>query len=143
MRPRDHRYGVWIGFPKGHAEDTTRCVEEVMEQGRGAMRSQCSRKRGHGPDGLWCKQHNPEAVKDKQMTWEARYNAMNLEGEEIKAEAKRIGKMLGVPAGALYLWNARSMAVKYGRQVVISFEDALKLIAEMDRLRAHLEDGYA
>ncbi len=49
------RYGAWAGEPKGYSEDVTLCVAEVT--GRAITFYQCSRKRGHGPDGLYCKQH--------------------------------------------------------------------------------------
>jgi hypothetical protein len=52
----ERRYGVWGGCPKGQSEDPTRCIEEVWPIG-GWNPYQCSRKRGHGPDGLYCKQH--------------------------------------------------------------------------------------
>lgn len=51
------RYRVWAGCPGGIKEDTTRCICSVRDQGRSPLSSQCSRKRGHGPDGLYCKQH--------------------------------------------------------------------------------------
>ena len=51
------RYGVWAGNPKGCPEDATCCVVEVAEGGRPSLFYQCSRKRGHGIDGLRCKQH--------------------------------------------------------------------------------------
>lgn len=56
-------YGAWAGFPKGHAPDHTRCCEQVFPNERGALHHQCSKPRGHGPDGAYCKQHDPEAVK--------------------------------------------------------------------------------
>ena len=46
-------YGQWAGEPKGVKEDPTRCVEEVWSW----YSRQCSRKRGYGKDGLYCKQH--------------------------------------------------------------------------------------
>ena len=53
------RYGRWSGNPKGYPERVTDCVVAV---GGGsawgpANERQCSRKRGHGPDGLYCKAH--------------------------------------------------------------------------------------
>ena len=51
------RYGVWNGCPKGKPEDPTHCIEEVWLSGSSWIPYQCSRKRGHGPDGLYCKQH--------------------------------------------------------------------------------------
>jgi len=50
----ERRYGAWGGCPMGHREDLTCCIEEVWRTG---IPHQCSRKRGHGPDGLYCKQH--------------------------------------------------------------------------------------
>ena len=50
-------YGQWAGDPKGRLEDETRCIEEVTETEGWGHRYQCRRKRGHGPDGLYCKQH--------------------------------------------------------------------------------------
>lgn len=55
------RYGIWSGNPTGTREDITRCVHEV--KGKGAWgpteNHQCYRKRGHGRDGLYCRQHAP------------------------------------------------------------------------------------
>ena len=53
----ERRYGVWFGCPMGQAEDPTRCIEEVWPSNGTWIPCQCSRKRGHGPDGLYCKQH--------------------------------------------------------------------------------------
>lgn len=50
------RYGQWAGNERGHPEDVTRCRESV--RGREAwIAHQCHRKRGHGPNGDFCKQH--------------------------------------------------------------------------------------
>lgn len=56
-------YGAWTGDPMGTPEDVTRCVEEVSSPGRWIGWHQCTRKRGHGPGGLYCKQH---ATKHKE-----------------------------------------------------------------------------
>ena len=53
---KERRYNVWGGNPDGYPENKTRCIEEVAERG-GWLFYQCQRKRGHGPDGLYCKQH--------------------------------------------------------------------------------------
>ena len=47
-------YGNWAGNPKGQSENKTRCVEEIWSR---YISYQCSRKRGHGPNGEYCKQH--------------------------------------------------------------------------------------
>jgi hypothetical protein len=50
-------YGAWAGNPKGHAEDKTRCIEEVWPRDSFMIPYQCHKKRGYGPDGKYCKQH--------------------------------------------------------------------------------------
>lgn len=52
----DRRYDQWAGNPKGIPEDTNRCIESVGD-GSYWHFYQCSRKRGHGEGGLYCKQH--------------------------------------------------------------------------------------
>ena len=49
-------YGKWAGNPKGNPEDPTRCIASVPYEG-GWHFHQCSRKRGYGPKGEYCKQH--------------------------------------------------------------------------------------
>lgn len=60
-----------------------KCVESVRDDGRWPSFHQCRRANGHGPEGLYCKAHNPEAVaqRDKERTekWE----------RERKAEAPK------------------------------------------------------
>lgn len=58
------RYGCWAGNPKGTAEDTERCIERVWPRFNGMVSSQCSRKRGHGRGGLYCKQHAKRNERD-------------------------------------------------------------------------------
>lgn len=54
--PETRKYGVWAGRPQGIPEDTTRCIVEVYHK-RSFTTLQCNRKRGFGPDKLYCKQH--------------------------------------------------------------------------------------
>lgn len=57
------KYGAWAGHPEGHPPDHTRCCEEITYYvGRWPKHKQCDRKRGHGPEGAYCKQHDPEVV---------------------------------------------------------------------------------
>lgn len=67
-------YNKWAGNPDGHREDVTRCIEQVSVPGIYQM-SQCSRKRGYGPGGLYCKQHDPDAVKARAAASKAKYEA--------------------------------------------------------------------
>jgi len=54
--PEPRIYGQWAGNPKGTPEDPALCVEGVWNLYAPGF-PQCSRKRGHGPGGLYCKQH--------------------------------------------------------------------------------------
>jgi hypothetical protein len=51
------RYGKSAIRPKGTPEDVTKCVASVFPDDRSPVSAQCSRKRGHGPDGQYCAQH--------------------------------------------------------------------------------------
>jgi hypothetical protein len=74
MEEKKRIYGAWAGNPNGCQEDVTRCIQEVQESGRGLHFHQCDRKRGHGKDGLYCKQHDPEAVKAKSAAQEKKWS---------------------------------------------------------------------
>jgi hypothetical protein len=58
------RYGCWAGNSAGTKEDESRCIEEVWPSSGGWIPYQCQRKRGHGPDGLYCKQHAKQHAKE-------------------------------------------------------------------------------
>jgi len=62
------KYGVWSGNPGGYTEDPTRCIATVGDRTMWgpAQAHQCSRKRGHGPDGLYCKQHSPAPLPEQE-----------------------------------------------------------------------------
>lgn len=49
------RYGQWAGNEAGIAEDKIKCVAEVGWDE--FITRQCQRKRGYGPNDLYCKQH--------------------------------------------------------------------------------------
>ena len=51
---RKIKYNVWAGNPNGQAYVEGRCAGEVWHN---YLFFQCSKKSGHGPDGLYCKQH--------------------------------------------------------------------------------------
>lgn len=62
-----HRYGSWGGNPKGTPYDPKYCCEEVgRNQGGWTMFGQCQKKPGHGPDGLYCRIHEPEYEKNRR-----------------------------------------------------------------------------
>ena len=69
------RYGDSSLCPGGMQERTDRCIAEVSEPPHYIHRSQCLRKRGHGPDGLYCKQH-------AKMVEEGRF--VHVGREEVK-----------------------------------------------------------
>ena len=53
-------YCRWSGLPKGTMEDPERCLYSVHDEGMSVLSHQCRRKRGFGPDGLFCKQHGKD-----------------------------------------------------------------------------------
>lgn len=53
----ERRYGQWAGNQRGQPENPKGCVKGVYPAHSQYIEHQCSRKRGHGPDGLYCKQH--------------------------------------------------------------------------------------
>ena len=53
-------YGAWAGNEGGTKEDVNHCQADVP---RGFMLfGQCSRKRGHGEGGDFCKQHGKRSI---------------------------------------------------------------------------------
>ena len=71
------RYNAWAGNPKGHPEDKSRCAVSVTPNERGGFvhSHQCRRPRGHGPGGLYCKQHEPAAERARRDAASKRYQA--------------------------------------------------------------------
>jgi len=50
-----YRYSVWAGNPKGLEYRPERCAYEAQ------LFYQCTRRPGHGPEALYCKQHAKKA----------------------------------------------------------------------------------
>ena len=81
------RYNRWSGNPKGTLYDPARCCEEVSDGGRMMTTHQCNKKPGHGPDGLYCKQHNPDDVVAKHKASSDRWNLdFNTKSELTEAQ---------------------------------------------------------
>ena len=51
------RYGQWAGYPTGVAYNPNRCAYPVSDGRRTPFNHQCSKPKGHGDRGLFCKQH--------------------------------------------------------------------------------------
>ena len=49
-------YNNWAGNPKGTPENIKKCIKSVWPRGEW-FSHQCTRDRGFGLDGLYCKQH--------------------------------------------------------------------------------------
>lgn len=69
------QYGRWAGSPNGTPAYPERCCEEVYENGRWPLPRQCNKKRGHGPEGAYCKQHDPEVVAARRAKSRAKEEA--------------------------------------------------------------------
>jgi hypothetical protein len=64
--------------PKGTPEDKTRCIETVNPAQYWHL-YQCSRKRGYGPNGEYCKQHAKKLV--EREAWKKRFTSCGEKGE--------------------------------------------------------------
>jgi hypothetical protein len=61
---KKYRYNVWAGNPRGTQFNPERCAFERYSSDRFGMFYQCSRKPGHGPDSLYCKQHAKQVAEE-------------------------------------------------------------------------------
>jgi hypothetical protein len=78
----------------GSPEDKTRCIMKVSDHdSRWPHHNQCSRKRGYGPGGEYCKIHDPAAVKARNEKRQAKWNAQSKADRE-KWHAQDLGRML-------------------------------------------------
>lgn len=64
-------------LPDGVPEDTTRCIQTVCSSSAWDGGHQCKRNRGHGPGGLWCKQHGLR-VEEREARWLERERERHL-----------------------------------------------------------------
>lgn len=94
------RYGVWAGNPKGIIEDVTRCIGTVYSN-RCSSR-QCSRKREHGLDKLYCKQHDPDRIAAKiiakDVIWQKNYDIKEAYHKRLQKALKLIE---GIPTESI------------------------------------------
>jgi hypothetical protein len=65
-------YGAWGGNPSGTVPNYLFCCVAVRPSGRWPVPHQCRKPRGHGPDGAYCKQHDPVVVKAREDARDAR-----------------------------------------------------------------------
>jgi len=56
----------WYGVRSGARENPTWCIVQVDSRTYGL--GQCTRRRGHGPDGLYCKRHARMLEQGKRLT---------------------------------------------------------------------------
>lgn len=86
------RYGR-IGLGPGTPADPALCCEEVSDRQSWISYSQCARKRGYGPEGAYCKQHDPDAVKAKKAARDAKWEAEWAEKQRKHEAASLAPKM--------------------------------------------------
>ena len=55
--------------------DFNKCAENVRAEGSWPQYNQCTHKNGHGPEGAWCKMHDPVARKAKQAARDAKWRS--------------------------------------------------------------------
>lgn len=112
-------------------EDTTRCAAETSPVGRGNHPCQCSRPRGHGPDGLLCKQHAAKPAVTVRIPEPGGWGRLLLERLQSEAAALRkhaerlatVEKRISVLTFALAeLTRVAQQATKATRDMVESME---------------------
>ncbi len=73
--------------------DPNLCCMEVSSGGNWQHYRQCTRKRGHGREQAYCKQHDPEAVKARREVRNAKWRAQSDERDrrwKLEAAAPRM-----------------------------------------------------
>ena len=95
------RYGQGMGERK---EDLSKCAAQVITYaGRYAHFHQCERKRGHGPGGIYCKQHDPAVVTARHEAASKAYHdkwansPLELARKRIESLEAQIREMGGTP----------------------------------------------
>ncbi len=78
-----HVYGKWAGC-SGHKYDPKRCACHTMTGGRGSLPTQCWRKPGSGPDGIYCANHAEEFFPAASETWWSASASFNAKIEEVQ-----------------------------------------------------------
>ena len=93
-------YRQWAGNPKGTPEDNSRCVESVPDGGRSCLFHQCSFRRGHGPDGLYCKKHAKRYSKESALEVGRKVELFDAQQLEVEEQEEAVefteGKMVKV-----------------------------------------------
>ena len=85
------------------SEDKARCIKEVFN---GYHHYQCQRKRGHGKDGLWCKQHDPERIREKERQAQQKYDDRRKRWKENTKRQELITKLCGdIPTNELHKYR--------------------------------------
>lgn len=74
-------------------EDTTRCIVGIWS---GFAHHQCSRRRGYGKKGLYCKQHDPERIKAKE---DAYYKKIQAALQRKQTQFNRVKLLLKMADG--------------------------------------------
>lgn len=71
-------YAKWAGNPAGVKPDYNRCCAKVSTSNNW-FPSQCTRKRGYGPDEAYCKTHDPAVVAERERKSLEKYRAKSKE----------------------------------------------------------------
>ena len=90
-------YGAWAGS-KGTPEDPERCIASTWEP-VSRQSYQCSRKRGYGLNGAYCKQHDPDRIEAKRQADDqarAERYAASKENHVVRERDRKIGEYLRI-----------------------------------------------
>lgn len=76
----------------------------------------------------WCFHHDPSEIKKKRTAREAKWKQEQDRDDNIRHEAHKLLKRLGVDGDVAYHWKLKSIEA-----VTISFEELEKLLKELGR----------
>lgn len=117
--------------------DQSRCAKLVADDGRAVSFHRCRGRAIVTRDGRpYCGLHDPVdgRVAQARRAREAQWDAESAEDEAVQKEARRWGRRLGVRGAEAYFlvgFGARRSA--YQRSLVISFDEAEKLVARLKK----------
>lgn len=75
------------------------CCESVTPKGMWSGGHQCNRSNGHGPEGLYCKQHDPAKVAERRKKSQSKWDADRVEWRKKAYGPKMYEALRQIAAG--------------------------------------------
>lgn len=134
----ERRYGQWAGNPAGRAENPTKCIESVPGKGRAAIPRQCIFPRGHGPEGLYCKRHDPERITEERLKEQEEQRRLLYVRKQCEEEGKRLAQELGIQYRQVYALQTRVYPYPAKPRLELSYDELRAMIVRFNDLLREL-----